>query len=250
MKQLLLSVLLSLGLAGTAGAYTITFETEEPGPQYAGHTEGELNNLFPFHTQPLGGTGVFTTAIDHGNPTTAVFTTMAGLGSQSENLLTSILDASTTPIMPAQNGAAGFFFHGVDLYASENTTVRLVGREGVDTALQVFQTTLTFTPNGTFQHFDFTGLLASDGVTRIDTAVIGALEFSVSHVTNEPAITFGFENIYVCRDNGEDCSPNPPLTFTAPPGDGPPYNTPEPASLLLLGAGLAGIGIWRRKARG
>ena len=75
MKRLLLSMVLSLGLAGTAGAYTITFNTQVSGTQYAGHNEDELN-AFPFHTQPLVGTGIFTTAIDHGNPTAAVFTTM------------------------------------------------------------------------------------------------------------------------------------------------------------------------------
>jgi len=179
---------------------------------------------------------------------------MAGLGNQSENLHTYILDASAG--IAAQKGDAGFFVHGVDLYASRNTTLDLVGLEGPDTNLEVFRTTLTFTPNGTFQHFDLTNVVVTDLIaslsgpivkTTIGNAVIGALEFSVLHTTGTPDITFGFDNINVCRDDKNACTFNDQLLFTAPPGGGT-YNTPEPASLLLLGAGLAGIGIWRRKA--
>ena len=47
----------------------------------------------------------------------------------------------------------------------------------------------------------------------------------------------------------EICLNNSPCSFIPPsPPIDPNSNVPEPGSLLLLGAGLAGIGIWRRKA--
>jgi hypothetical protein len=53
--------------------------------------------------------------------------------------------------------------------------------------------------------------------------------------------------IFIPRGNPETPTPTP-----TPPGQPPPQHTPEPATLLLLGSGLAaiGAGLRRRRAKG
>ena len=134
MKQLLLSVLLSLGLAGTAGAYTITFELNDT----VDESEFRFSTLI---TSPF-----ILESNKNGNPTTAVFTP----GNIAGNLLTHVVTANGLEPLDGKDGE--FFFHGVDLYASADTTVQIIGREGADDASQIaFDITLQFTHNGTFQ---------------------------------------------------------------------------------------------------
>ena len=166
MKRLLLSMVLSLGLAGTAGAYTITFDIDD--------------SSSPFRFATLISSPFNLESNKNGNMTTAVFTP----GDISGDLLTHIV--TTNGLEPQDGKDREFFFHGADLYASADTNVQIIGREGSDDASQIaFDITLHFTHNGTFKHFDFdkdpmfNNLFAKDGETLIPKAVIGALLFRV-----------------------------------------------------------------------
>ncbi len=67
---------------------------------------------------------------------------------------------------------------------------------------------------------------------RLSDIVVQQLVITANYNINSGVSSYGVDNLNLVTTG----------TF-APVGSA----VPEPASLLLLGAGLAGIGIWRRK---
>ena len=126
-----------------------------------------------------------------------------------------------------------FIFGGVDLTSNSalGTTYTIVGSLNGGEAFSPLTVVINSSIN-TFESKLFSNLGPVDTLTITGTRPQGVTSFNI-------------DNIRV----GKYGDPNP-----GPGSDPPPCrtsssdcNVPEPASLLLLGAGLAGIEIWRRR---
>ena len=220
-QGLVVFMLLFCVMVGSASATTITFEGLGAPGVYGGNETGV------FRTNPIISSQGWTQ--EHGiagNPSTAVLTSLAGPGNTQANLETYI---------PFLNHAAGeFTFHGMDIY--RDSTVEnhffVQGLEGPETTLSVFLLDIVVPPGTGWTHFVVNNTLSQ--------LVLGAVNFNMTHVTNTPGVTWGFDNINVCQNSVATCSFDAPLTFTAaaPGPTSPAVPESAPWIYLLLAAGV------------
>jgi PEP-CTERM motif len=218
MKRYALLLALAAMLCGTeAGAANIDFTAFSGGiysPPFTQHIEDG------FLTTPLGPDGIFVVRPD--------------------------FDVDGNPIANTDNE---FNFDGIDLTGiagsvelGGGTTYIISGFGDVFTDAGVFQFSHTVydseeNVNG-FKSILTSSIFVDDIRTPgIESVAVNSLSIGSLTITAVPR-GFSADNIRF------HCDPTCPDVLPPPPDP----NVPEPASLLLLGAGLAGIGIWRRKA--
>lgn len=232
-----------LVMPGRVQAITINFDSLVPVPAgFAGH---EVN---PFRVSPINSSVGWSQAQVGGNATPAVLAHMEGLGNQHVNLLTYI-DWLAFGI---DKHDSEFTFKGVDIYRDSTTfmQVDILGQHDATQAFGPFALSVGIQPGTGWIHYDLDALNidinTNPPVLFAHNAGIGALTFSVTHVTGTPGVIVGFDNLRVCQSSLASCTYEVPISFSTivPPVAPTVTNVPEASGwiyLLLAGGMVLGL---------